>query len=717
MSRRSETRYALIFASLCFATNGSAQEAPPPPAKPQPPPQSSTQALVVAGGVSLGAYQGGFLYYYLEFLKSKREAGRPLLASVSGASAGSINATIAAIESCRTTNNDPHKSPFWETWVPVGIDELLPANMSSVTRLGLMSRKPLERSAEKLQAYLDSSSGWVKAPCTVPVGVVITRLNGVDTPVGQGNSLYASNSVESVGFAIDVSFDQSGSIRQHRLAHLNKLDTVRHPGSASGPTDRPTFGEVRDLLFASSSFPLAFAPQRVVAHDELKEPTTNYLYIDGGVFDNVPVKLASTLSGASLRGSQDSNTPADTEKLIVDSDVTPWKSRTHTESDPTSITDAVTRFLGNFLGTARTQRLLDAKGSDLRMPERRAMLTSDYLFAFSGFLDQRFREFDFYMGMLDARAYVLADPNNNDWAALDAAPKANPINNTTFNCFKKLERLSLQFRQSPDWDEALEECHAPEIGGTPEEYRLREMIALFRASVATKAFATSGEQRGELETFNFFLEHLSESGISFRVHDEDVEAVDLVFVLRRLAGDSLEYFAKLQPDHPTAIGIGSDVILNETFLHMAPRFYWSLGVHLKQGAEVETSWAIDVERRQRLGLALRLRDFGLVERFRSTAFADAHYEYGWHPGANWTLSTSAHLGLGYKFHDSYNRDGVIERDEGAGIRQSIAGAITLTMFERVYVRGDYRRYSRMSRHWPRDYDSLDVGLGLGWRFH
>jgi hypothetical protein len=193
--------------------------------------------------------------------------------------------------------------------------------------------------------------------------------------------------------------------------------------------------------------------------------------------------------------------------------------------------------------------------------------------------------------------------------------------------------------------------------------------------------------------------------------------LDLVFVLRRLAGDSLERFAKLQPDHPSAIGIGADVILNEMFLHMAPPFYWSLGVHLKQGADAEASWAVDIERRQRLGLAFRLRDFGLLKTFRSTAFAEGHYEYGWHPGANWTLSASAHVGLGYKFHDSSNPSGVVERHERAGIRQSIAGALTLTWFERIYVRGDYRRYSRMSRHWPGDFDSLDVGLGLGWRFH
>src|SRR5690606_36944656 len=396
--------------------------------------------------------------------------------------------------------------------------------------LGLMSRKPLDQSAERLQNYLDSPSGWEDGQCVVPVGVVITRLNNVDTPIGTGNSLYASNSVESVGFAIDIS-TRDGSVSKHRLAHLAEGDDLRHPGSGSGAEDRPTFGDIRDLLFASSSFPLAFPPQRVVLHDDIKRPTTNHLYIDGGVFDNVPVTLASTLNKASRRGGV-TNAPARSpQTLIIDSDATPWKPKTHTESDPNSITDAVTRLLGNFLGTARTQRLLYAKDTNLTIPERRAMLTSDYLFAFSGFLDQRFREFDFYMGMLDARAYILADPKNHDWAARDAALTNNPINSTTFTCFKELENLSLQYRQSPTWEEARMKCRAPKIAGTPAEYRLREMIALFRASVATKAFATSGEQKGELETFNFFLKHLGESGLSFRVHDTDVEAEDLVFVL------------------------------------------------------------------------------------------------------------------------------------------------------------------------------------------
>src|SRR5262249_32845692 len=56
-------------------------------------------ALTASGGVSLGAYQAGYLYFATETVR--RTPTAPPLRLVTGASAGSINAFLTAVSSCR----------------------------------------------------------------------------------------------------------------------------------------------------------------------------------------------------------------------------------------------------------------------------------------------------------------------------------------------------------------------------------------------------------------------------------------------------------------------------------------------------------------------------------------------------------------------------------------------------------------------------------------
>src|SRR5688572_11771118 len=65
-------------------------------------------SLTVSGGVSLGAYEAGYLYYLSETIKLNPERTR--LAVATGASAGSINALLAAIEACGEAEPDPTKT-------------------------------------------------------------------------------------------------------------------------------------------------------------------------------------------------------------------------------------------------------------------------------------------------------------------------------------------------------------------------------------------------------------------------------------------------------------------------------------------------------------------------------------------------------------------------------------------------------------------------------
>ena len=61
--------------------------------------------MIISGGVSLGAYEAGYNWAMIKMLsKIRDEHGRlvePVLSSVAGASAGSINALLSAMYWCQ----------------------------------------------------------------------------------------------------------------------------------------------------------------------------------------------------------------------------------------------------------------------------------------------------------------------------------------------------------------------------------------------------------------------------------------------------------------------------------------------------------------------------------------------------------------------------------------------------------------------------------------
>ena len=108
--------------------------------------------LTLSGGVSLGSYEAGVNWGLVEVFKQTRRDSlrgawnlpRYHLSAATGASAGNINAFLAAIEWCRTTKpTPPDSSLFWKIWVRTGFDQLFPLaryNQNDTTR-ALFSRR------------------------------------------------------------------------------------------------------------------------------------------------------------------------------------------------------------------------------------------------------------------------------------------------------------------------------------------------------------------------------------------------------------------------------------------------------------------------------------------------------------------------------------------------------------------------------------------------
>ena len=79
-------------------------------------------AITVSGGVSLGAYEAGFLAFSIH---ASPAGFADRLRLLTGTSAGSLNALLAIMAACGTEAPAPEESLFWTTWIPVGLDAAL----------------------------------------------------------------------------------------------------------------------------------------------------------------------------------------------------------------------------------------------------------------------------------------------------------------------------------------------------------------------------------------------------------------------------------------------------------------------------------------------------------------------------------------------------------------------------------------------------------------
>jgi len=142
------------------------------------------------------------------------------------------------------------------------------------------------------------------------------------------------------------------------------------------------FDRIRDLLFASSAFPMAFAPQELDycltdPNDpetwECTSPTRHEPFIDGGVFDNNPLRLAARLANLGLRVDDNGrgvwrdlwpvvdDMRVRHDKIIyqyLDPDTTSYPPpETMTTEDEASTLSFLSGLLGELITTARAKEL------------------------------------------------------------------------------------------------------------------------------------------------------------------------------------------------------------------------------------------------------------------------------------------------------------------------------------------------------------------------
>ena len=141
-------------------------------------------SMVISGGVSLGAYEAGYNWAIIKMLseiKYNSDLAEPNLKSVAGASAGSINALLSAMYWCQDESVPLHNSIvdnlFYETWVNLGIEDLLIDGKDSQNKSSLFSRRGLEQKGKKIIEHLNRPI--YKKNCEVPLGVAVTKVTPI----------------------------------------------------------------------------------------------------------------------------------------------------------------------------------------------------------------------------------------------------------------------------------------------------------------------------------------------------------------------------------------------------------------------------------------------------------------------------------------------------------------------------------------------------------
>jgi len=404
-------------------------------------------AITISGGVSLGAYEGGFLYYLTELIKRNRESLD--LKVVTGASAGSVNTLLTAMSACVDASPPPKQSIFYETWIPIGLEQLLVEGKTTAT--GLFDRTQME---QIVKTVLEPRwQGGFRSDCDLVLGVATTRLNARRSRLGVG-----ATTLPQIEERFAVRMRGNGYGKLPRLD--NFVDPAYQMPSALLPTDGSLqdLHSLTDLTFASSTFPLAFEPMRLkhcmtdppksVSPECRPQNAQTDLFVDGGVFDNHPLKLAARVTSGLERDAQGNYhwkdapdmsafaIPDELQFLQVDPEAFGYPTESADDTTPPdSALGLISRFAANFVESARSKELvslLEARPdirSRVRMGEAYLPTASGALYAFLGFFETAFRDYDFALGMYDAYRFLqyakvplvhpepsLADTTTQEWA-------------------------------------------------------------------------------------------------------------------------------------------------------------------------------------------------------------------------------------------------------------------------------------------------------------
>lgn len=461
----------MISMILATATQTFAAEAPPA--------FSTTSdelpfSLTISGGISLGSYEAGVNWALIEFMKKIRYDGtykkKPELKAITGASAGAINAVMTAMlwladdkkmaaEKDRLLPGhdkfiarfgaDANENILRNAWVAVGIDDLMPKNESDYCNPdetvgsgkkkaacelvdGMFSRKAFEQSKGMIT---ELANARVFRKGKVNIALIASREEPIEVKIG-GIPVNNQRFVFMLQFVTDNEGRGHFESQPPQAEYDKKLGIVVYLPHKNNGTKEVDINEVSRLLYASSAFPIAFskvdlayctseAETAVDAPDRCPDGTyltPKHDFVDGGLFDNIPLGAAVEIIRTNKTGNEDKSDSENyyffispsTRRNVADSFKEPQKRKARTFG-----LEGMLAFIPGFKAAASDHELFsvlrggewqsyDYKSSKvgdhlkLVVTDRYFPITGAFLAHFGAFLDRPFGEFDYSAGVYDA---------------------------------------------------------------------------------------------------------------------------------------------------------------------------------------------------------------------------------------------------------------------------------------------------------------------------
>jgi predicted acylesterase/phospholipase RssA len=356
-------------------------------------------SMVISGGVSLGAYEAGYNWALIKMLTTVKDQSPlvdPELRSIAGASAGSINALLSAMYWCQKETvplkNHVDDNLFYETWVNLGIEDLAIKGQDPVNTSSLFTQKGLRKKGDKIIEHLKKPI--FKKNCEVPLGVAVTKA----TPIVETIS---GIKVKNQNFSVPLTFKEKNGqgIVENKVLPPSTDFYISIPGIEK---DRK---KVINLLIASGAFPGAF--QQVKLEYKYKDKVHSHYFVDGGLYDNVPLDLAISLDDR-----------ASTFFFMDPNNVRKEVSEVKEEKEEVPVGFIITNLTPvlNSFDIMQSMKLYEAINQNFRgdtnkrlvLSSRYHPITGNYLGHFGAFLDQNFRIYDYYVGVYDAIYHLAA---------------------------------------------------------------------------------------------------------------------------------------------------------------------------------------------------------------------------------------------------------------------------------------------------------------------
>lgn len=401
-------------------------------------------SFTLRGGVSLGSFEAGYIYYITEAVKQNPGLFDPRL--VTGASAGSINALLLLMALGEEAAATPQESILYRTWTDLTQKTLLDTDNPDTPVGAFSSGAALLEAANKIEAEWNKG---LRDSFEMIVGMSTTRLDPFEVEIAEGFKLQK----QSEKFVFLIRGQGPGRAPQiTNYIHAKKglvqamlpFEQVAPGDSAdvAKEKDKRNFAMIRDVLLASSAFPVGFPPRRLnyclvpvdenTTGNECTKATESDLFIDGGVFDNNPLRIAHRIASAGLTRDSEgrlirkaaettpylytyldpdhTSYPAPLQK--VEEEAKPFAKEGRSDDRDVDVLKMIPGFLGSFVNSARAAELYALVEEYPEVRKTMKLTNTDYplvsneLGAFFGFFDREFLKYDFYLGMYSAHNYV-----------------------------------------------------------------------------------------------------------------------------------------------------------------------------------------------------------------------------------------------------------------------------------------------------------------------